>query len=381
MNALLNKRATLTAGFLFLAVLFSWVNGAPDSKRIVFVPVSNAFCVALNERAGLLAIGDCPGEKNGRISLYHLDSKGGLKQSEPLRYQLPLLAAAKDIMIHPQGLALHPSLPLLYLWQDAAAVEYNVSYQDKIKDELDHLLIFSITPTALNPVFQGARGAAFAFAQTRAMIALDPDGQRLFIPNINTPNDRNPAIGFYDLGTNGLPREFNGTLEPTWIDVKNCVNNHPAGAGFLPISKQRLLFMGIQGPAVWNIENRLAPINAFSFHFMRARNNLIAGHPVLPVFYGAGNDSCFGMEHADGFPTQRPWHLRIPRAVFSSPPTVMSSQPSFLALAAPQTLWFIPLDSAGRFNGQPESIPINASFLRALAYSPRFDRLYLPIEQ
>jgi hypothetical protein len=379
MNAWPNNAAALAAALMLLAATAGQAQG-PDSNRIVLVPASGALVAALNEAAGLLAIGDRGPDKYGRLSLYPLDAHGQPGSAEPVRVPLAPFPAAKDKPLLPLGLAFHPTLPLLYLWQDLREVKHGAPLEKAVLAELDHLIVFAVTPGALTPVFHAARGPMFAFGQTHGSIALDPAGRRLFLPNLRAPGERKAAIGYYDLGTNGLPLERDGELALGWIDV-SPFRDQPTGLGFVPVSHRVVLFSGPHGPAAWDTENRLAPLNALPLLGVPARENLVAGHPSLPIVYGAGIHGLFGMEHAGGFPTQLPWKLLTPNASFLSPPTVMSRPPAFLAVGGKNHLWFAPLDAAGRFTGPAESMPVNDETVRALVYSARFDRLYVAVEK
>lgn len=352
----------------------------PASNRVVMLPSFKAICMAIDEREGFLAIGERdPSNTQGRVTLYKLNPQG-VPVGAPVYSPLSSPAAAGQRNMRPTGMAFHPTRPLLYLWQDLDVKKTDAALAKSIQTSLEHLLVLKIAPNTVTQVFSGAVGTLFAFGQAHARIAIEPEGRRLFMPNMRAPGNGNPAIGYYDLDSEGLPMERDNEPAIAWVDTSQVLV-HPTGLGFHPASKNVTLFSGHHGPAVWDTENRLAPLCALPLAGVPAEANLIAGHPALPIVYGAGANVIFGMEHSGGFPTMLPWKIAIPNAAFCSLPIVMSRAPSFLAVGESKRIWFVALDQNGRFSGQPANMSVASESPRAIAYSQKFDRLYIAVNE
>lgn len=380
MNDWLDKTIAFIALFSCFGVAIAGAQTIP-ANRIISVPAHKATCMVAHDSAGMLAIAEHDSAGAGCISVCALDSSGNLATNQPLRVVLPMLATQqKRIPIQPLGLSFHPNLPLLYIWQDAVDVDGKPKFKKEIFAELNHLTIFSIISNKLDQVFKGAAGELFDYGAICGLISMDPEGRRLFLPNICAAGETKAGIGYYDLDANGLPFERDGHISMGSIDVSS-LRERPTGFGFVPASRKVVIFCGVNGPATWDTENRLAPLNVLPLAGVPARDNWIAGHPSLPIVYGAGAYGLFGMEYSNGFPTQLPWKLIVSNANFFSPPAIMTRTPSFLAVGGKDCIWFVPLDATGRFAGSGEPMQFPNSSIRALSYSMRFDRLYVAADK
>ena len=379
MNALHVKKTLILAAIIALLAQ-SVMAQMPASNRVVMVPSFKAMCMAIDEREGLLALGERdPSNTQGRVTLCKLNAQGA-PTGAPVYFPLSPPAAVGQRNMRPTGMAFHPTRPLLYLWQDLDVKKPDAALAKSIQNSLEHLLVLRIAPNTLTQVFSGAVGTFFAFGQAHGRIAIEPEGRRLFIPNMRAPGKGNAAIGCYDLDSEGLPMERDGEPAIAWVDTSQILDQ-PTGLGFHPASKNVTLFSGRHGPAVWDTENRLAPLCALPLAGVPAAANMIAGHPALPIVYGVGVNVIFGMEHSGGFPTMLPWKLAIPNAAFCSLPIVMSRAPSFMAIGESKRVWFVALDQNGRFSGQPAGIPVASERPQAIVYSPKFDRLYIAVNE
>lgn len=83
---------------------------------ITEIPAPDAAELAVSEAARLVAV-RYNGENADQVSIFSLDKTGALTGAQPISLVLP----KRELAEHPNyalGLTFHPSLPLLYVWQD-----------------------------------------------------------------------------------------------------------------------------------------------------------------------------------------------------------------------------------------------------------------------
>ena len=112
---------------------------------------------------------------------------------------------------------------------------------------------------------------------------------------------------------------------------------------------------------------------------------MIVGNPKQQMIYMAfhGSDRLFQMEHVDGFLTLMPRLARIGGASFQSIPIFMTKQ-NKVAVGGVKAVYFVKVDNEGRLTSEAEVVamsnPSGNPAVRAMAYSEKFDRLYVAVE-
>ena len=170
---------------------------------------------------------------------------------------------------------------------------------------------------------------------------------------------------------------INGEIAP---DVPGASTGH----GFVPLSRDLVLFGGGHDVALatWQPEDRrvrlnlVQPSGGYRYHYP-------TGHPTLPVVYIVVINSpyLYRIEHVDGQPTLAPQHIDVLRQQpLHSPPVVMAKH-NLLALGGHLRILLVPLDAKGRIQPERTQVLIGNQPVQALAYSARFDRLYVGVEK
>jgi hypothetical protein len=159
----------------------------------------------------------------------------------------------------------------------------------------------------------------------------------------------------------------------------------PAGAGLIPISRDVFITCGYVGPVTFNLADRgaraqyfLMPINFLTYYCVR-----ITGHPRLPVVYAtiSGYQYAHRVEHADGYITLAPQVVTFEGAALRGYPVVLTKR-NLVAWGTEGAIYLAGIDAEGRFkdeNGLQVSVPTAAA--EALAYSEKFDLLYVAVEK
>lgn len=392
------KPGLLLSLYVMLAMRPACAGAAADLVRsMVFIKAPAATCSAVHDGLGLLAVGQATAQNH--LSLYRLDAAGQPLADPAARITLPKADSLANAPTQPLGLAFHPSLPLLYVWQDvpasAAPAEKKAAGSD-----LDHLVILKIDVSPPVPAGTFARGPQYALGQSEGHIALTPRADRIFVPNLFTENDikdcDGASIGCFDLGEDGMPI-------PTRVPIEGSLDGYglnkfdlqvlpkvqflraycslPTGWGFVAPTRRAVIFSGYYGPAVWDTENRRAKLG-----FMQIPNVAtchIGAHPSQPVIYGARHDSyfLFMCRQADGFPTLLPQTASVLQATFQSIPVVASRPSPRLVIGGKNKVYAYPLDPDGGFTGVPQSLSVTNAAVRTLVYSEKHARIYVPVEE
>ena len=108
---------------------------------------------------------------------------------------------------------------------------------------------------------------------------------------------------------------------------------------------------------------------------------LIRAHPALPVIYATayGTDSLYRAEHAEGYLTLVPQQWLFPEGKLTSSPAVFAKGTK-LAVGGHYGVYVVTLDDKGRATSDVVLARVFSHAVRALVYSPRFDRLYVGVE-
>ncbi|MCE9592306.1 MAG: hypothetical protein K8S99_17505 [Planctomycetes bacterium] len=333
-----------------------------------------ATCLAVSDTLGLLVVGQAG--LPHQLSLFKLDAAGKIAGA-PQPITLPRPDSLKAFPNAALGAAFHPTLPVLYVWQDIDAK----APIDKAKAEFDHLLVFTVKDGALVPAMALGRGAEFVHGQSWGAIGLDARGQRIFLPNLIIPGASQSAIGFYELGPDGLPIVIDGVIKPTVTDVA-AILNLPNGLGFVAPTRDAVVFSAVNGPATWDTTNRLGAINHYGMSNVPAQC-AVGGRPDGAWVYGAslGSNVLYAMQQADGFITMMPTVVSVPGADLRSIPVVMPGRPARLAVGAAQGVCFVSLDAEGRPTDQSVSLPVVSPAVRGIAWSDKFKLLFVAVEK
>ena len=366
-----------------------------ESAAPILIPVvaPSVTCALVSDEHHLLVVGRRDGP-SGRLFVYRLDPDGIPGADEPAQVDLPRPDPLESFRNYPLDLVFHPSLPLLYVWQDLDCPRPDANQQKAIDSSFDHLQIFAIDDGVLKSAAAFGRGRAFVHGQELGRMAIGPAGARIFLSNLRIVENGAAAIGYYDLDEKGMPRPvplpIEGTrdaygLPRTELKMRAAsVQVHearrwPMGWGFVVPSSQVIIFGAWNGPAVWDTASRRAAIGQVRVPEVH-QDCFITGHPALPVVYGVSyrGDVAFRMDHAGGYLTMIPRTVRVEGAKFHSPPLVIKGNPHRLAVGGIDSVNLLPLNEHGQFSGPAETIAVtnDGNAVGVLAWSPRTARLY-----
>ena len=367
------------------------------SQLVRLVAAPGATCMAVQDEVGILVVGQDK-QPDRHLSVFFLDAQGEIRDGQPAPVLLPKPDSLKDFESYPLGLALHPTLPVLYVWQDIRGPQRGTPQEAAVFAEFDHLAVFRAGPGGLELLGAFGRGEEFAYGQTEGALTVSADGKRLFVPNLVGPKSAQTpgAIGYYDLDEAGslvpVPVPIEGSLDghgvnkfdmqirPTWVYTGGW-QPLPTGLGFVAPSRRVVVFCRDYGPCVWDTEDRREALSAVHVRGMgRCR---VGGHYAAPAIYGVvyGGDRLFMMEHADGFPTLLPQLLSVPGAQFQSRPVAFKGRYHGVVVGGVNRVHVVHLDDGGRFTGAWEDVPVPQAAVRALDYSRKHDRLFVAVDK
>lgn len=361
------------------------------TEKIVRVLAPQAYSVAVSEVASVVVAGVAPKGEDAALVVYTLDAAGATAKPEPVRVTLakpPSLAAFKAV---PTGLCAHPRLPLLYVWQDVLPADgtTTVAPAEVVHRDFDHLLIYRINGGNLELVKSTARGAAYSYGFSVATLVTDATAEarpddRLYLPSLQKPNPDNPQspylplFGYVTLNDAGMPAESDGGLALTsWTDLANFAHiDHPIG--IVPISKDIVIFGGYLQMASLELRGlgQFLFLNCDGSHFLRT-----VGHPALPRVYSVGVNTpyVYTAEHVDGLFTMLPQRATVNSLYVQSHP-VVDAKGNQLVVGSNAGVHLLPLDAQGLVTGVQHFLP-TGHVVRALTYSAKFDRIYVPVEK
>ena len=398
----------------FQAMVAVWLGsglGALSSARaadptlpFTKVAVPSATCAAVSDEHHLLVVGRT-GDPQEHLRVYTLlPEKGLLKPGSPQKIALPLAAGLEKQPVTPLSVVFHPKLPLLYVWLDTSAPAAKSPLEKLVNDKYDHLAIFKIVNGQLQLVGTYGHGEDFAVGRTLGTIALDPQGVRLFMPNLRSPQTGFIEIGYFNLDKEGLPiatpvmqpgvldefglEKFQLQHRPTRVSLQFDANSPfpPFSSGIYAPNSDVAIFGHYGGPSFWDTTNRRAEIG---WYFYRPFTNTcrVGGHPKFRQIYMCSgelnNVAVAMMTHADGFLTllPRPGPVITGEVHLHSNPVVMPGKKHRLAIGGVNTVYVLPLDVLGEFDGLPERITVVAPMVKAITYSDKHERLYVAVEK
>ncbi len=366
-----------------------------------------ARCVALSDALGLIAFGHDRSHELAHISLVRLDAKGepGLVATS---WKLPRPDALAKFANYPLGLAFHPKLPLLYVWQDIAIHFGNPPAAPPPGLELfDHLLIYDVSkepPALLAALVRGKPG--ILYGQSAGGLAVDGPASFLYVPNVHDPKNYGYfQFGRFPLDADGLPNVLDEKdaklprderlkklaqrsaatplLPPqvTPFDYGYIVSYSQFGAGatFHPLSAEAVLSSAAHGLVLWRPGDKDSLLNALPLK--GANHVLFTVHPSLPLVYAItpDNPSLFRVRHADGYPTLLPEQWLLKDRPLTSAPVVLPKL-NKLAVGGRYRVYVATLDKEGRPLPEVTEAPVFNPAVRTLLYSERFERVYVSME-
>ena len=96
------------------------------------------------------------------------------------------------------------------------------------------------------------------------------------------------------------------------------------------------------------------------------------------AFWNKNEESFYRVEHADGYLSLLPRQYVIPESRLTGPPTVLGN--GKLAIGGRYQVYLVSLDDKGVPTGDVIQTRVLSPGVRALVYSPKFDRLYVGVE-
>ena len=409
-----------------VCVLAAPARGDDIAARMVPILAPDATCMAQDDTHGLVVVGR-HGSDEGHLFVHLLDDQGLLRPGDPAAVALPHPESLDEFENGPLSLLFHSTLPLLYVWQDIVKIKGQSPVERVVFDDFNHLLIYAVDGGSLRLEAAYGRGPEFGHSQSLGFMTTDPQGGRLFMPNLRNTTDNfgrhqpvRACVGYYDLDEKGMPKaervrvegkldsrglhEFEMRVRPTRTDIGQ-IRDYPVGLGFVAPNEDVVLVGGIMsGPAVWDTRNRRAQIAIFRIPHPDKdyaedsepgpqspvqdvvgieSDNIIGPHPTLPIIYGAtlGGSVLYRLEHAGGYPTMMSTVIGVSAARFHSAPLVTNTKVSRLVVGGENNLHVVALDDEGRFAGEVVRIEVANLRVRAVAHSRKFDRFYVPVEK
>ncbi len=390
---------------------------------VVPLVAPGATCVTVGDGLGMVAAGQKAG-KDAQVSVLRLDAQGK-PAAVPMVVKLPKPATLAARETYALSLAFHPSLPLLYVWQDVEPLKGDpLPPLDPAWNDFDHLLIYALDGAAPELLLSLCRGSQFQTGNFAGSLCLDVADGRLYVPNLRfgekNPPDKGGGVGWFALAGDGLPvagDDEPAKAEPPAAPAKAAADRparlaalralvaagkpagafrhtppesyglgaYPCGAGYLPVSRDVFVTCGYLGPMTWNLADRRArcqvfilPVNFVTYYCTR-----LAPHPHLPVLYvtAVGYGYAYRVEHVDGLVTLAPQVLYLEGTLLKTPPVVLCKR-NLVAWGTVGAVYLAGIDAEGRFKDE-KGVQVNVpnTGVAELAYSERFDRLYVAVEK
>ncbi|OGV62788.1 MAG: hypothetical protein A2498_02565 [Lentisphaerae bacterium RIFOXYC12_FULL_60_16] len=384
---------------LLLILLLLTTTAVPRAKaqdlfvnRVIDVSAPQAVCAAVGDAAGLLVIGE-RASTNGHLSLVKLAANGMPEATPPVPLRLELPEPFRALDVYPRWVRFHPTLPLLYVWQEVAGPNPDSPEGKAITESFHHLALYAVTNRSLAFIMAWGHGPVFTYGGELPLgELLDHTARRLFLPDLHDPAKNQTALGYFDLDADGRPvpvsvpipgtldgyglNEFKQELLPTWVNTHQILNPN-ARPGFLAPTPGTVIFScGGTEIGLWDTVNRRGPFGTLS---TPVNHWWISGVPGKPHLYAAGSRSLLQMAQTDGYFTLLPQIIEVdnPHNNFNLPPVVMTGRPTALFAGMTRQLAAIPLQADGTFAGPVQLRQYKDTPPRAVAASTRFNRVYV----
>jgi hypothetical protein len=369
------------------------------------VTAPSARCIAIGETAGWLAFGHEKTFADAHVSLIKLDAKGN-----PAAYSIPLKlprpAGLGKHANYPLALAFHPRLPVLYVWQDIAIPYTNPeAAQPPDLKNFDHLHIYSVAKEPPELLASLCRGPEYLYGSSGGALLSESSGGFLYVPNLkDLKNSGIFRFGRFALDEAGLPKleakdaalplparlkrlaELNAAkpIVPQQITLTDYVTLFPfnpfgSGMSFVEAGPNVVIAGGHTGLISWRPDDKRVTLSGLAFRHHGYQ--MITGHSHLPSMYSTlfNSDMLTRAEQVEGYLTMVPQTYKVPDANLYSQPSVFDKGKK-LAIGGRYRIYVLNLDDTGRCLPEVVQVPIMNPAVQAMAYSQRFDRLYVSIE-
>lgn len=357
------------------------IPAAPDDKLGGIIPVvaPHAKVMLFHDDLGFLLVGEREPKKDGTLALYRVDGRGW-PSADPI--MLPLPKPPGVSCSYPIGLAFHPKLRQLYVWQDTDAVP--PPGDEAVYKSFEHLLIYDLSKPKPELIYRGCQGPQYQIGTYLAGLTIDPKAARLYLPNMR---DKDSAmVGYVSLDDKGLPLPEEKDKERDKGDrsrVENIapVSGWPSGTSFCPVSDDVVLFGGSYGPITWDLKDRRGRINCFYLYPYANHRFHMAVHPTVPVFFCliAGQQYIYRFEHADGYMTMMPHRYLIDDLIIHSQPLLLPKR-NQLAVAGTGKVLFLNLDAKGNILPKREQVAVETiTEPPVIACSERWNSVFVPV--
>ena len=157
----------------------------------------------------------------------------------------------------------------------------------------------------------------------------------------------------------------------------------PMPYSYAPLNDDAIFLAGHSGPISWVLSDRLGRICYFYLQPYVAYRYRVAVHPTAPSVYIATlvyDGRINRMEHADGQFTLAPQTLSVDNFVYYSTPLLLPKS-NQLAIGANGRVCLIDLDAEGKFKPSAVQMTVNNPNVEAIAWSPKFEKLYVAVEK
>lgn len=373
--------------------------GEPEFVRKV--STASAFAAVVSDVAGVLVVAHAPQPTytqvlpeqfpitdDADLSVFRLDAQGEVGAATPIR--LPRDPKLADRRHYPLAVAVHPKLPLLYVWQDVVspatkAGAKNEPSVDPAAAGFKHLHIYDLAANPPKLVQSACSGESFSLGNSAAGIAVDRRGSRLFLPNLRRKVKTGLAsmIGYIQLTADGLPADDTPAAYEAAAKT-TLYGETPCGLGYYDVSDGVTIVCAGLGPCTWDEGNRRGQLNMLTFFpsVGAGYRYRMAVHPTSSTVYltGLGSSNVYRVEHVDGYFTMWPQRGQLDGLLITSPPVVVDKRP-LVACSSVGKLHLVKLDADGYFTGERTDVALTSRKVEALAYSAKYDRLYATYEE
>ena len=343
------------------------------------VVIARTSTAVFSEQAKLLAFAHEPLQQND-ISIFALDDSGTPSVTPIAQIVLPAVAALKDRDNYPLDIRLHPRLPILYVFRDVKKSADADAPLEAVYETLPRVLVYGIEPTGAKLLQSLCPGSLFWKGSAVGFLQLDSDAKRLYVSNLlrGEPGNQEYGIAYLDVGADGLIK-LTADKQPSMKQffAANFYTGNCTG-GIEIISDDTIIWSSMGGPTTAKLTEPDCTTHYVWLWPPRYRKR-IALHPTLPVMYFSNIGEAYVqmIEHAAGYPTMMPTYASVSGPM--SPPVVMAKH-NFVAMGGKNFVNLLCIDAQGRYTGEIHYVNVKDPDVRAVAYSPKFDRLYVSEE-
>ncbi len=195
-----------------------------------------------------------------------LDKQGRLTDQPRIEVDLPQPDALKNYERRVVAIEPHPEKPLVYVWQDLVSKSEDDPTADAVQPHLYHLLVYELTKDHhLNLLQRTGRGEAYAFGHHHGSLVLDAANDRLYVPNtLGMVHDdyRVWQAAYVELDKDGRVVMEDGHAKLTGQQSNKYMfsSRRSWPFGYVPISKDCVIFGGERVPVTWDMSGKQAPL-------------------------------------------------------------------------------------------------------------------------